>query len=259
MSRFVKFMCLVLIVSLLVFSLVAEGAAKKIQIRLMTRWSGSDGNAPALQKLVKEFNQKNKDIEIVDESITDETGYNNKIRAGVATGNLPHIFQVWGAAYDYAKNGLLLDLKPYYAADKQWSSGFVSGLCQSIGGFPKLPGLYVVPMEVNPEVFFYNTELFAKAGISKTPATYQELLDDIKKLNAIGIVPIGAGAKDSWRLSHIFNGLTHKNVGGQKVVDLGTGKTKFTDPEFVDTLKLVKQLVDEGAFDKNFVRIRLPK
>lgn len=227
---------------------------EKIKVKLATCWTGSDANAPALQQLVKKFNEENNEIEIIDESIGGD-GYNSKIKVAVGTGDLPHIFQVWGEAVDYAKNGLLLDIKPYFDEDTDWSGGFTPGLIDVCGQYPGLPGRYVVPMENNFEVFYYNTELFEKAGITKAPETFDELLDAVQKLNAAGIVPIGAGVKDSWRLQHIFNGLMHKNVGVQKSYDFGTGKSKFTDPEIVETIAMVKTLVDAGAFDKNFAGI----
>jgi raffinose/stachyose/melibiose transport system substrate-binding protein len=228
----------------------ATGAAGKIQIRVMTRWTGTDSNAPALQKVVKDFNAANKGIEIVDESIADSGAYNTKIAAGVATKNPPHIFQVWHPV-DYANNGVLLDMKPYFDKDTKWRDGFIGGIIDAVGMFPGLTGRYVVPMETNYEPFYYNTELFAKAGIAKAPDTWPELLDAIKKLNAIGITPIAAGAKDTWRIAHILNGITAKRIGLKKMFELGTGKANFTDPDFVAGLALFRELVDAGAFDKN--------
>jgi len=126
---------------------------KKIQIRLMSRWIGSDANAPAQQQLVKDFNDKNQDIEIVDESISDGTAYSNKMKAAVATGNIPHVFQIWGEAHDYAKNGIIADLKPYFDEDKAWSEGFLPGIIDVLGKFPDLSGLYEYSIYRNPNIW----------------------------------------------------------------------------------------------------------
>ena len=229
--------------------------AQKIQVVLLTRWSGADANGATLQQLVSEFNAQHNDIEIVDQSIADGDAYMNKISAAIGTGALPNIFQVWGEGYDYAKNGLLLDMTPYYDADKEWSGGFLPGLTAAVGQYPGMDGLYVVPMETNFEVWYYNTDLFTKAGIDKAPDTWDEFLADIQKLKDAKIVPCATGGKDAWRLAHIFNGLMHRNVGVQTSLDLGIGKTKFTDANIVDTIGLLKKLVDVGAFDKNFLGI----
>jgi raffinose/stachyose/melibiose transport system substrate-binding protein len=221
-----------------------------ISIRVMTRWTGTDSNAPALQQVIQDFNAANPDIEIIDESIADSGAYNTKLAAGIATKQPPHIFQVWSPV-DFAKNGALLDMKPYFDADASWRDGFIGGIIDAVGKFPGLPGLYVVPMETNYEPFYYNTELFAKAGIAKAPQKWSELIADVKKLNAAGITPMGAGARDNWRIGHILNGISAKRIGLAKLFDLGTGKTKFTDPAIVATFKLMKELVDAKAFDKN--------
>lgn len=231
-----------------------EAPKEKINIRIMSRWTGTDANAPALQQLVKEFNEKNTDIQIIDESVADEQAYNNKLKTGVATGNMPHIFQQW-TPYEYAKNGVLLDLKPYFDADKAWSDGFNPGLIDTVGKFNDLPGRYIMPMETGYEPFYYNTSLFEKAGIAKAPETFEELLADIKLLKAKGITPIAAGAKDTWRLGHIFNGIVYKRAGVDKAKGLSDGSSKFTDPEFVDSLKILKNMVEIGAFDKNMAGI----
>jgi len=228
----------------------AGAAAGKTTIRVMSRWTGTDSNAPALQKVIADFNAANKGIEIVDESIADSGAYNTKIAAGVATQNPPHIFQVWHPV-DYAAGGALLDMKPYLDKDPKWRDGFIGGIIDAVGMFPGLDGRYVVPMETNYEPFYYNAELFAKAGIQKAPDTWPELMDAVRKLNAIGITPIGAGAKDTWRISHILNGITAKRIGLKTMFGLGTGASKFTDPDFVAALGLFKELVDSGAFDKN--------
>lgn len=235
----------------------ATTAAKtdKIKIRIMTRWTGSDANTPALQKLVNDFNAENTNIEIMDESISDGAAYSNKVKTQVATGNIPHIFNPEGSSYDYAKNGIILDLKPYFDEDTAWSGGFISGIIDSLGKFPDLPGRYIFPTDANFEPFYYNTELFAKAGITKAPETYEELLANIVKLKDAGIVPIGAGAKDTWRLMHLHTGIWMKLLGVDKAFNLGTGKTKFTDPDVINTFKKIKELSDIGAFDKNMAGI----
>jgi len=129
----------------------SEKNVPKQTIRIMTRWTGADANAPVLQELIQEFNSKEANIEIIDESIADAEAYDSKISAGVASGNVPHIFQVW-SPYEYAKNGVLLDLKPYLDEDKEWSEGFIGGIIDAVGKFKDLPGRYVVPMESNYEV-----------------------------------------------------------------------------------------------------------
>lgn len=228
----------------------AEATEKeKVTIRVMTRWSGVDTMAPLQQAVIKEFMDKNPHINVVDESINEESAYLNKIKADIATGTMPNLIHI-NNVEEYAKNGLIMDMTPVIAEDKAWSDGFIGGLFDN-WKYPGLDGIYGVPLGVDYEVFYYNTELFAKAGITETPKTYTQFLDVIQKLKTAGIVPIGAGVKDAWRAGHIHNALLYKTCGVQKAKDIALRTAKWTDPEVVQSLKYLKDLWDMGAFDKN--------
>jgi raffinose/stachyose/melibiose transport system substrate-binding protein len=106
-------------------------------------------------------------------------------------------------------------------------------------------------MEINYEVFYYNPDIFAAAGVTAPPATFDELLVAIERIKAAGYTPIGAGAKDAWRMTHLFNGLWMKSLGARAAFGLGTGETKFSDPGVVEVLGRLRTLVEAGAFDEN--------
>ena len=57
---------------------------------------------------------------------------------------------------------------------------------------------YGIPYNVGVVGFWYNKELFAKAGISSAPSTWPQFLADVAKLKAAGIAPIAIGGKDKW-------------------------------------------------------------
>ena len=64
---------------------------------------------------------------------------------------------------------------------------------------------YGVPWDMGMVGWWYNKDLFAKAGIQAPPKTWTEFLDDVKKLKAAGITPIALGEKDSWTGMHIWS------------------------------------------------------
>lgn len=243
-----------LVVSLLMLvallSSITVLAQDTVQIRVLSRWAGSDPTTEAFQQVIADFEALNPNIDIIDESIAEDSAYTSRIRSAMATGDLPHVFALNGP-YEYAANGMLLDLAPYLEADPEWSSGFVPGLVDTVGRFPELPGIYEFPMEINYEVFYYNPAVFEAAGIAAPPQTFEELLAAVDAINAAGYVPIGAGARDAWRLTHIFNGLWMKSIGAERGFQLGTGETRFDDPDAVEVLARLRQLVDAGAFDAN--------
>jgi raffinose/stachyose/melibiose transport system substrate-binding protein len=55
-----------------------------------------------------------------------------------------------------------------------------------------------VPTDAHVVGFWYRKDLFAKAGITATPTTMDELNAAVTKLKAASIVPIALGGKDRW-------------------------------------------------------------
>ena len=52
---------------------------------------------------------------------------------------------------------------------------------------------YGIPFDLGMVGFWYNKDLFAQAGITTPPATWDEFLADIDKLKDAGITPIAVG------------------------------------------------------------------
>lgn len=109
--------------------------------------------------------------------------------------------------------------------------------------------VYALPDGNNIEVVYYNKDLFAQAGIAAPPATFEELLQDVKLLKDKGITPLAIGEKDSWTGSFLFmNILLRTNGGPGFLKDVVDGKKTFEDPAFVEAVDAFQQLVAAGAF-----------
>ena len=88
--------------------------------------------------------------------------------------------------------------------------------------------VYAMPDGNNVEVVYYNKDVFASAGITDVPTTFDALLDDVKKLKAAGVTPIAIGEKDTWTGSFLFmNILLRTNGGPGFLKDVVDGKKTF--------------------------------
>jgi raffinose/stachyose/melibiose transport system substrate-binding protein len=111
--------------------------------------------------------------------------------------------------------------------------------------------LYALPDGNNVAVIYYNKSLFKQAGIANPPATFEELVADVKTLKAKGITPIAIGEKDSWTGSFLFmNILLRTNNGPGFLKDVLAGTKKFDDPAFVNAVNAFQDLVQAGAFQE---------
>lgn len=83
------------------------------------------------------------------------------------------------------------------------------------------------------------------------PETWTEFLDAIKKLKASGVIPIAMGTQTTYMAGHLHDQIFYKWLGTDAAKKLGSRDMKWTDPEVVETLQFVQDLIDAGAFDKN--------
>lgn len=110
--------------------------------------------------------------------------------------------------------------------------------------------VYALPDGNNIEVVYYNKDLFAQAGISAPPTTFDELLADVKALKAKKITPMAIGEKDTWTGSFIFmNILLRTNNGPGFLKDVAAGTKTFEDPAFTEAVERFQDLIQAGAFE----------
>lgn len=233
----------------------SASTGEKVKISFMSRDSGDTPIAKVYENQIAEFMEKNPNIEVQNDSIYEESAYNNKLKVAISTGETPSIFYYPAIAglTEWAKNGVLLDLTAALAEDPAWADTFLDGALDTY----KLDaygakGIYALPNELNVDAVFYNKALFEQAGITKAPETMDDFYDAIEKLNAAGITPIGVGGTNTWVMGHIFNNILAKRIGQEGIVALGTGTKKWTDADVVESLRLTKDLKEKGAFAEGF-------
>jgi raffinose/stachyose/melibiose transport system substrate-binding protein len=227
----------------------------KVKITFMSRDSGDTPMAKVYEEQLAAFQKENPNIVVQNDSIYEESAYNNKLKVEISTGVTPSIFYYPAIAglTEWAKNGVIMDLSPALDANPEWKDSFLDGALDTyrLDAYD-VKGIYAIPNESNVDAIFYNKALFKKAGITALPTTMDELYADFDKLNAAGITPFGVGGKTTWVMGHIFNNILFKQIGLKGVVALGTGQKKWTDPDVVKALEIAKQLKDKGAFAKGF-------
>ena len=253
LTRRVSFL-LALVLLTTLFSAIAS-AEEKVTITFMSRDSGGTPIAKVYESQIAAFMAANPNVTVQNDSIYEEAAYNNKLKVAISTGETPSIFYYPAIAglTEWAKNGVLLDLTDVLAADPDWANTFLDGALDTyrLDNYGA-KGIYALPNELNVDAIFYNTKLFEKAGITATPATMDELYQDIDKLVAAGITPFGVGGKNTWVMGHIFNNILFKRIGLEGVIALGTGEKKWTDADVVECLQITKDLKAKGAFAEGF-------
>lgn len=118
--------------------------------------------------------------------------------------------------------------------------------------------LYAMPLYVLGIPMAYNKELFAKAGISAAPATFDELLGACGKLKAAGITPIGMGNKDGYFGAWFFSNFGKQNLDSTAELKQAViGKADITNPKYTGFYEPMEKLKASGCFNDDIASLTL--
>lgn len=171
-----------------------------------------------------DFEAEHPNVKIEIQAIQNED-MDGKLQTALNSGDAPDIFMARGGGKLAAvvEAGQAQDLSSALSEETKTALG--EG---ALSAFTVDDKLYGVPSSVLPGGIYYSKDLFAQAGITETPTTFDELGDAVDKLKAAGIDPIALGAKDAWPAAHWFYFFALRECGQ----DVITGLTD--DPSFSD-------------------------
>ena len=208
--------------------------AKEIVINYPTFQTGVNTAAPVVEQLIKEFNAQNQGkYQIVKEDVPGDQNYFDKIMVQFGAGDLPPV--IYGGGYNLldpaVAKGVAVDLTPYVNKDPAWKALYddVSLEANSRDG-----KIYASSSEGGVIGFFYNKELFAKAGISGPAKTWDEFFNQCDKLKAAGIIPLSLDTADSAWVSTLWLGamVATSNQAGYDFVRQ-RNPFNYSTPEFI--------------------------
>ncbi len=225
--------------------------AKKVEVN----WWHISTKDPGLtywQKLADDYMATHPNVTIKI-TVLENEAFKTKLTTVMQSGNPPDIFQSWGGGtmVEQAKAGLLKDITADVDANNgAWRNTFAPG---ALAVYAYQGKQYGVPWDMGMVGWWYNKDLFAKAGIEAPPATWTEFLDAVKKLKAAGITPIALGEKDAWTGMHIWSYLATR-IGGQAAFEAALNRSgSFADPAFVQAFEKLQELIALEPFQIGFL------
>ena len=177
--------------------------------------------------------------------------YKAKLTTLLQSNDAPDIVYSWGGGVldEQVKAGVLRDIDGVVSADAKTNIG-----AAGVGAFTRDGKLYGLAQHVSQVVFWYNKELFAKAGLdAATMNTWDGFIAGVKKLQDAGITPISLGAGDKWPAHFYWSYLVVKLAGqdGFNAAKSGQGDG-FAGPAFVEAGKKFLQLAEMHPFQEGF-------
>lgn len=236
----------------------ADGGTNSVVI-----WHWMTDRDPALQELAKKYKEAT-GVDVQFQLYAPSDNYQQKVRVGAQTGNLPDIFGILGESRDLAtfiEAGHVENLDSYLGDGKDsWRSRFYAEALNTASFKPdnqfKVPaGTYGIPLDVTTIPMIYNKGLFKKAGLNpdKAPKTWDEFIEAGKKLKAAGVSGFVSGWQETWLIYSLFTDLAFNQMGEQKVMDTFRGKIPYTDSNWVTVLGAFEKMQKAGFADSSLV------
>lgn len=243
-----------LAIMLLFFAACGNNSAGNTPGKVTITWwhiSTTDPLLSAWQNLANQYMQMHPNVQIKIVVLANDP-FKTKLNTAMQAGTPPDIFQSWGGGVlqQYAAAGLMKDITP----DLQ-SGGWGDSFGQAALNLYSYQGHYYgVPWDMGAVGFWYNKALFAKAGITQPPATWDDFLNVVKQLKAAGITPIALGEKDEWPGAFYWEYLAVR-LGGKTAFDKAYSRNggAFTDPPYIAAGQYLQQLVALKPFQNGFL------
>jgi multiple sugar transport system substrate-binding protein len=201
-----------------------------------------DKTKPYWEQLVKDFEAKNSTIDVKLETQSWDDIY-NVMTTKIQNNKAPDILELDAAGPAYASDDLL------YKADEIVSPETYKDIEPAFIDSAKIKGqAYGVPTVASTRALFYNKTLFTQAGIAKPPTTWDELLEDSKKIAALGNgvygygMPLGSEEAQAESSIWAYGAGASWEKGGKMTIDT---------PEATEALTFMKKMIDEKATQPN--------
>lgn len=217
-----------------------EGSDGATEVTFLTHWAPEQ--VEMLEQAARTYAQNNPDVTIEVQAVP-FANLLSTLRTRGASPNGPTIasvYDLWLA--ELVRDGLAAPAPEDHASDVQenWSDNLVSGVAED-------GDVYGYPNEVNLYALNYNKELFADAGISQPPETWDELVTVARELTARDgdrVTQQGFGVITSWPAGvvHPWLSLVYSNGGAL----LEGGEPQLTAPNVQAATELYGRMIQEG-------------
>ena len=208
------------------------------------------------EEVARDFEAKNPGVKIEMQFLENEA-YKAKAPTLLQSKDRPHIIYSWagGVLKAQVEAGVLEDIT---TAVGDYKSNLSAA---AVAAFTLDGKLYGLPHTVSQVGFMYNKDLFAKAGVDGGKiATWDDLLDAVRKLKSANVTPIVVGGADKWPLHFYWTHLAVR-IGGKAGFQAAlAGKDGgFESPAYQRSGELFKQLVDLQPFQTGFLGFKNPQ
>lgn len=204
----------------------------------------------------------------VEQTKYENTPYKSAISNALGTSEAPDVFYIWPGPNRlgrYVRNGNVIPLDGVLSEDQQSNmiSDAIRGTKYQEGEVlswrDKNGKMYGIPYDVAGIPIWYNKNVLSDAGVDlnrlqhATDLTWSDFLDICSKVSDAGYTPIECGNRNRWTIGHWISAFMIKAAGVDHYYNaaFGIDGASFTDEPFVTALSRLKQLYQDGYFNRD--------
>ncbi len=197
---------------------------------------------------VAAFEKEHPNVTINIQAIQNED-MDGKLQTALASGGDPTIFMARGGGKlaDVVAADQVMDITDQISPEVKTALG--DGI---FSAFTVDGKIYGMPTSVLPGGMYYSKDLFAKAGITATPTTFEELNAAVAKLKAAGIAPIALGGKDAWPAAHWYYFMALRDCS-RDTMDKAAATKDFSDPCWLKAGEDLQAFTATDPFNKGYL------
>lgn len=172
-----------------------EEKKEKIEITMIHGWGSTENDHVAMRKIYEDFEKQNPDIHVNLISMPSSADVISKVGDLLTVGEIPDIVFTGGngreSIYNFmVQKGYALNLMPYLQEDETFRDNVSSVILED--WVTEERKLYTVSDVLLMSGYWYNRDIFASAGISKVPGTWEEWFEACEKIKNLSgqITPI---------------------------------------------------------------------
>lgn len=225
------------------------------KIKILSIWAEDNDNGVLINAMAKEYQEKINPNFSWEYEFVAPADLTKRIATLAAANDLPDMF-----AYESGK-----PLKVLIDADKVLN---VSETVKALGcedslndaavalmkGLTETEDIYDLPLGLNVEGFWYNKELFEKAGCT-VPTTWEEFEATLEKLAAAGIQPMATAGADKWPATRLVNALAVRMNGNDILTKAANAEISYTEPGLVAAADKLAEWATKGYFGQGVTTV----
>jgi ABC-type glycerol-3-phosphate transport system substrate-binding protein len=230
-------------------------AASPVTITIWHNY-GTEQNALALNNLAKAFEKLHPNIKVTVVS-QPASNYFAQLQAAAISRNGPDLGVMWTGLFTLQYKSFLKNLKGQVSA-ADLARIDPNALKWTSDSFNAANGPYVIPLENQFYIGFYNKNDFAKAGVTSVPTDWNQLYAACTKLKKAGYTPIvyGNGGQPLGATFYPWYDMSYMMIGAYSVQQwqgLYSGQIPWTSPAVAAQLANWTKLHSSGCTNADVV------